>query len=86
MRKLLITSVIAVIAFAGCTQTDQPNGVAVRGFQAPGGWGVFAEQKVASSIDLAPGSSAYMGASADGSMMGFITADGTIHWYRTASR
>ena len=40
MRKLLVTSVIAVIALAGCTQTDQPNGVAVRGYQVPGGWGV----------------------------------------------
>ena len=86
MRKLLITSVIAVIAFAGCTQTNQPNGVAVRGYQAPGGWGVLAEQKVASSVDLGSAQSAYMGASADGSVMGFITADGTIHWYRTAAR
>jgi len=86
VRKLLITSVIAVIAFAGCTQTNQPNGVAVRGYQAPGGWGVLAEQKVASSVDLGSAQSAYMGASADGSVMGFITADGTIHWYRTAAR
>lgn len=86
MRRLLVTSVIAIIAFAGCTQTNQPNGVAVQGFQAPGGWAVFAEQKVASSADVAPGSSAYMGASADGSVMGFITSDGTIHWYRTPAR
>jgi hypothetical protein len=86
MRTFLITSVIAIVALAGCTQTNQPNGVAVRGFQAPGGWGVFAEQRVASSADVAPGSSAYMGASADGSVMGFITSDGTIHWYRTAAR
>jgi hypothetical protein len=27
-----------------------------------------------------------VGASADGSMMGFITSDGTIHWYRPAAR
>lgn len=86
MRKLLVTSAIAIIALAGCTQTDQPNGVAVRGYQAPGGWGVLAEQKVASSADVAPGTSAYVGASADGSVMGFITADGVIHWYRTAAR
>jgi hypothetical protein len=86
MRKLLVTSVIAIIALAGCSQTDQPNGVAVRGYQAPGGWGVMAEQKVASSADVAPSSSAYMGASVDGSVMGFITSDGTIHWYRTAAR
>jgi len=86
VRKLLITSVIAIIAFAGCTQTDQPNGVAVRGFQAPGGWGLLAEQKVASSIDLGTATSAYVGASADGSVMGFITSDGTIHWYRTSAR
>ena len=86
MRKLLVTSVIAIIALAGCTQTNQPNGVAVRGFQAPGGWGVLAEQKVASHADLGPAQSAYVGASADGSVMGFITADGTIHWYRTSAR
>ena len=86
MRKLLITSIVAIIALAGCTQTNPPNGVAVQGVQAPGGWGVFAEQKVASSVDLAPGSSSYVGASADGSLMGFITSDGTIHWYRAAAR
>lgn len=86
MRKLLITSIVAVIAFAGCTQTNQPNGVAVQGFQAPGGWSVLAEQKVAESADVAPGSSMYMGASADGSIMGFITSDGVIHWYRTSAR
>ena len=86
MRKVLVTLVIAIIALVGCTQTNQPNGVAVRGYQAPGGWGVMAEQKVASSADVAPGTSAYMGASADGSVIGFITADGTIHWYRTSAR
>ena len=86
MRKLFVTSAIAIIALAGCTQTNQPNGVAVRGYQAPGGWGVLAEQKVASSADLGRAQSAYVGASADGSVMGFITADGTIHWYRTAAR
>jgi hypothetical protein len=86
MRKLLITSIVAVMAFAGCTQTNQPNGVAVQGFQAPGGWSVLAVQKVAESADVAPGSSVYMGASADGSVMGFISSDGVIHWYRTSAR
>ena len=86
MRKLVVASVIAIIALAGCSQTNQPNGVAVRGFQAPGGWGVIAEQKVASSANVAPAQSAYMGASADGSVMGFITSDGTVHWYRTSAR
>jgi hypothetical protein len=47
---------------------------------------VLAEQKVASSADVAAGSGAYMGASADGSVIGFITSDGTIHWYRTSAR
>ncbi len=86
MRKLLVTSVIAIIALAGCTQTNQPNGVAVNGYQSPGGWSTLAELKVASSVDLGSAQSAYVGASADGSVMGFITADGTIHWYRTAAR
>ena len=86
MRKLLVTSVIAIVALAGCTQTDQPNGVAVRGYQVPGGWGVIAEQKVASSADVAPGPSAYVGACVDGSIIGCITADGVIHWYRTSAR
>src|SRR5439155_1329541 len=36
--------------------------------------------------DVAPGTSAYVGASADGSVIGFIPADGTIRWYRTAAR
>ena len=86
MRKLLVTSIVAIIALAGCTETNQPNGVAVRGYQAPGGWGMLAEQKVASSVDLGGAQSAYVGASADGSVMGFITADGTIHWYKTSAR
>ena len=37
MRKLVVTSVIAIIALAGCTQTNQPNGVAVRGKVRPPG-------------------------------------------------
>ena len=86
MRKTIIASLIAIATLAGCTQTNQPNGVSVRGYQAPGGWGVIAERKVASSANVAPGTSAYMGASADGSVMGFITADGTVHWYRTSTR
>ena len=86
MRTLLVTSAIAIVALVGCTRTNQPNGVAVQGYQAPGGWAVLAEQKVASSADVAPGSGAYVGASADGSVIGFITSDGTIHWYRTSAR
>jgi outer membrane lipoprotein SlyB len=87
MRKLLMSvSIIAGVALAGCASTDQPNGVAVQGYQAPGGWGVVAEQKVAVQADVAPGQSAYMGASADGSLVGFIFADGTVRWYKTAAR
>jgi outer membrane lipoprotein SlyB len=86
MRRLLLSTSIAAIALAGCVATEQPNGVAVQGYQAPGGWGVAYEQKVAVQADVAPGQSAYMGASADGSLMGFMYADGTIRWYRTAAR
>lgn len=86
MRKLLVMPIVALVALVGCTQTNQPNGVAVHGFQAPGGWSLLAEQKVADRADVAPGSAAYVGASADGSVMGFITADGVIHWYRTSAR
>lgn len=88
MRKplLLSVSILAAVAFAGCAATNQPNGVAVNGFQTPGGWGIVAEQKVAVQADVAPGQSAYMGASADGSLMGFITSDGTVRWYKTSAR
>ena len=88
MRKplLLTVSILAAVALSGCAMTDQPNGVAVRGYQAPGGWGMVAEQKVAVQADIAPGQSAYVGASADGSLMGFLTSDGTIRWYKTAAR
>ncbi len=87
MRRLLVSvSIIAGVALAGCAATDQPNGVAVQGYQAPGGWGVVSEQKVAVQADVAPGQSAYMGASADGSLMGFIFSDGTVRWYKTAAR
>jgi hypothetical protein len=88
MRKplLLSVSILAAVALTGCARTDQPNGVAVRGYQAPGGWGMVAESKVADHADVAPGASAYMGASADGSLMGFIFSDGTIRWYKTSAR
>ena len=88
MRKPLMVSIsiLAAIALSGCSMTDQPNGVAVRGYQAPGGWGQIAEQKVAVQSDVAPGQSVYVGASADGSVMGFMTAGGTIHWYQTSAR
>ena len=88
MRKplLLSVSILAAVALAGCAATEQPNGVAVRGYQAPGGWTQVSEQKVAVQADVAPGQSAYMGASADGSLMGFITSDGVIHWYKTSVR
>jgi hypothetical protein len=86
MRKLLVASVAAILALSACSATEQPNGVAVRGYQAPGGWNVVAQQKVADHADVAPGSSAYMGMSADGSLVGFIFSDGTIKWYRTSAR
>lgn len=87
MRKLLLSaSIIAGVALAGCAATNQPNGVAVQGYQAPGGWGVVSEQKVAVQTDVAPGQSAYMGASADGSLVGFISSDGTVRWYKTSAR
>jgi outer membrane lipoprotein SlyB len=87
MRKLLLSvSIISAVALAGCAATNQPNGVAVQGYQAPGGWGVVSEQKVAVQADVAPGQSAYMGASADGSLVGFIFSDGTVRWYRSSAR
>lgn len=87
MRKHVVAaSLLAAVALAGCAATNQPNGVAVQGYQAPGGWGVVAEQKVAVQADVAPGQSAYMGASADGSLVGFIFSDGTVRWYKTAAR
>ena len=88
MRKplLLTVSVLAAVALAGCSATQQPNGVAVRGYQAPGGWAQVAEQRVAVQADVAPGQSAYMGASADGSLVGFLTSDGVIRWYQTSAR
>ena len=85
MRKLLgSATLIGALALTGCAATNQPNGVAVQGYQSPGGWGVLSEQKVAVQADIAPGQSAYMGASADGSLVGFIFSDGTVRWYKTA--
>jgi hypothetical protein len=86
MRKSLLLPVVAAIALTvGCARTDQPNGVAVNGYQSPGGWGMVAQQKVADSAAIV-GTSAYVGASADGSVMGFISADGTIRWYKASAR
>lgn len=84
--QMLSISILAAVALAGCATTNQPNGVAVQGYQAPGGWGVASAQKVAVKADVAPGQSAYMGASADGTLVGFISSDGTVRWFRTSSR
>jgi hypothetical protein len=70
------------ILVAGCSGLPQ----AVRGIQQPGAATVAAEMRApdASRVTagMLAGSSSYIGANADGSLIGFLTADGFIRWYR----
>ena len=79
MRKVLGLGLLASLLLAGCAL--RPG--AVQGFQSGGGT-VIATYRAASadSLGLPPGTASYMGASTDGSLMGFIGADGIIRWYR----
>lgn len=80
MRKIVCASaILGALVASGCT--TQPG--AVRGIEAPGSK-VVAELRVSGSLTegMPPGSSSYVGASADGSLIGFLTADGAVRWYR----
>ena len=80
MRKLLGIGLVASLMLAGCTV--QPG--AVQGFQSGGGAKVISSYRAASadSLGMPAGTASYMGASDDGSVLGFIGADGIVRWYR----
>jgi len=80
MRKMLGIGLVASLMLAGCTV--QPG--AVQGFQSGGGATVIATYRAASpdSLGMPAGTASYMGASVDGSLLGFIGSDGVIRWYR----
>ncbi len=81
MKRLagLLCVLAATMLTAACTTSP----TAVRGIQSdPGGrpWSVAFEHRGASESGV-PASGTYMGASADGSYIGFIYPDGTIRWW-----
>lgn len=75
-------AVLATAMAVACTTGPPP---AVRGFEAPASQRSVAELNVGTEVSqgMLPGSASYVGASADGSLMGFLTADGVMSWYRT---
>lgn len=82
IRKLACAATVTVIA-AGCSSVPQLP--AVRGFQQPSGSTIVAEKSLGSEVaqGMPEGSASYVGASLDGSLIGFLTPDGTVHWYKT---
>ncbi|MBI2774261.1 MAG: hypothetical protein HYX56_07210 [Chloroflexi bacterium] len=80
IHTLAISSGILVAVIASAC-TSAPTGV--RGFEnAPGS--VVAQVKVNSDVsaDMPAGTSSFVGASVDGSLMGFLGTDAVIRWYR----
>ena len=80
-RNILLTAALALALALGARSQVSP---AVKGFQSGDGATVIATYRVASadSLGLPAGTASYMGASVDGSLLGFIGADGFIRWYR----
>lgn len=83
LRKVAIAAGVLVgLIASACT----PATPAVKGVQNPGGGAtVVAQMQAAPGLTdgMPAGSASYIGASADGSLIGFLTADGYIKWYRT---
>lgn len=80
IRIALAAGTLLAVAASGCTA--QP--AAVRGVEAPGGAHVVAQMAVGGSVTqgMDAGTASYVGASMDGSVMGFLGSDGEIRWYR----
>lgn len=81
-RRLSGGLVLLAIVATACT--SPPTLPAVRGFEAPGAPRVVAELNVGTEVSrgMLPGSASYVGASVDGSLIGFLTPDGILRWYR----
>ncbi|MDE3194541.1 MAG: hypothetical protein KGN00_12745 [Chloroflexota bacterium] len=83
VRKLALASG-AFLGLLASACTAQPP--AVQGVQnPPGGSTVVSQVRADPALTegMLPGSSSYIGASADGSLIGFLTWDGYVKWYRT---
>ncbi len=83
VRTLALASGVLVSLAASACSTPAP---AVKGVQNPGGGPAVAAQMNADpslTQGMLPGSSSYIGASVDGSLIGFLTAEGKIVWYKT---
>jgi hypothetical protein len=72
---------LVIVAAAACSSLPP----SVRGIQQPGAGTVVAQLRVSPELTqgMPAGSASYVGASVDGSLIGFLTADGYIKWYRT---
>lgn len=84
MRVRMFLAAFGVLAGLLASACASPPPV-VRGFQAPGGATVVAQLRTSSDLTagMLPGSASYVGASVDGSLIGFLTSDGYVKWYRT---
>lgn len=81
MRTRMLLSTLAGLGLMAACSGPLPD---VRGFQAPPGARIVGELQASSALtaDMPAGSASYVGASADGSLLGFLTADGFLRWYR----
>ena len=82
LRRIVAASSVAVALASACTSAPPTS---VQGQQSQGGGRVIAEMKAAPGLTegMLPGSASYIGASVDGSLIGFLTADGYVRWYKT---
>jgi len=79
-RRNVVLTAALTLALGACSQATP----AVQGFQSSGGTTVVATYLALSpnSLGLPAGTASYMGASVDGSVLGFIGAEGIVRWYR----
>lgn len=82
VRTLAAAAGLLAAVLASACSAAAPS---VRGFQNPGGATVVAQMRAAPGLTegMPEGSASYIGASVDGSLIGFLTADGNVKWYRT---
>lgn len=76
-----LAGALAILVATACSALPPQ----VRGIQQPGSGTPVAQLRASPGLTegMPEGSSSYVGASVDGSLIGFLTADGFIKWYRT---
>lgn len=82
VRRIVATAGVLAALATACTSTAP---TAVQGQQSQGGGRVVAQLAAPPELtaSMLPGEASYIGASVDGSLIGFLMADGYVRWYKT---